>query len=408
MSFLQSISSFALVVVTIAVSLAPLAAAHAAPATPAATPVIVVLRDDAAPARGTFHPDDRAAANPDAWGYLERGVAASVQALEAAHGFRATHVYSHAIRGFAARLTPAQVKAVEQDPDVAFVETDGPVQIVVQSLPWGVDRVEADLSTTLAGDGSGAVSGVNIYIIDTGIDTAHTDLSVVRHVNFAGGKNADCNGHGTHVAGTAAAKDNASAVVGVAPGAPLTGVKVLGCNGSGYMSAVIKGVDWVTANAVKPAVANMSLGGGASTALDDALTRSAASGVFYVVAAGNEGADACAFSPARAATGANGIVAVGATDAENQAASWSNWGPCVDAWAPGVSIRSTRRGGGTTTMSGTSMAAPHVAGVAALYLQSQPAADPTTVETTLQTDALSPGTVSQDGAPITIVNATRY
>ena len=123
--------------------------------------------------------------------------------------------------------------------------------------------------------------------IDTGIDPAHSDLNVLRNVNFAGGKNTDCNGHGTHVAGTVAARDNTSAVVGVAPGAPLTGVKVLGCSGSGSWSGVIKGIDWVSANAAKPAVANMSLGGGANKAVDDAVTRSAASGVFYALAAGN-------------------------------------------------------------------------------------------------------------------------
>ena len=134
---------------------------------------------------------------------------------------------------------------------------------------------------------------MHVYVIDTGVDTAHADLNVVGHVNFAKGKNADCNGHGTHVAGTIAARDNASDVVGVAPGAPVTGVKVLGCNGSGSYSGVIKGIDWVTANAIKPAVANMSLGGSAPSAVDDAVRRSAASGVFYALAAGNSGADAC-------------------------------------------------------------------------------------------------------------------
>ena len=157
-----------------------------------------------------------------------------------------------------------------------------------QTLPWGIDKIDADISSTRAGDGSGAVSNVNVYVIDTGVDATHPDLNVVGHVNFAGGPNRDCHGHGTHVAGTIAAKDNAYDVVGVAPGAPITGVKVLGCNGSGSNSGVIAGIDWVTANAIKPAVANMSLGGGASQAIDDAVRRSAASGVFYALAAGNE------------------------------------------------------------------------------------------------------------------------
>jgi aqualysin 1 len=236
---------------------------------------------------------------------------------------------------------------------------------------------------------------VNAYVIDSGI-AAHPDLNLVGHVNFANGKNTDCNGHGTHVAGTIAARDDASDVVGVAPGAPLTGVKVLGCNGSGSWSGVIKGIDWVTANAIKPAVANMSLGGGANQAVDDAVRRSADSGVFYALAAGNEGANACNSSPARAGAGiANGIVTTAATDSSDREASWSNFGSCVDIWSPGVSILSTRRGGGTTTMSGTSMASPHSAGAGALYLSTH-SANPAAVESALTGAAQSTGTLSKD------------
>ncbi|HYN85538.1 MAG TPA: S8 family serine peptidase, partial [Pyrinomonadaceae bacterium] len=231
---------------------------------------------------------------------------------------------------------------------------------------------------------------------------AHPDINLVGHVNFAGGKNEDCNGHGTHVAGTIAARDNADYVVGVAPGAPVTGVKVLGCSGSGSWSGVISGIDWVTANARKPAVANMSLGGGANTAVDDAVRRSAASGVFYALAASNDGDNACNYSPARAGGNTNnGIATTGATDSSDREASWSNYGPCVDIWAPGVSILSTRRGGGTTTMSGTSMASPHVAGGAALYLSRNTGASPSQVESALRSAAVSTGTNSKDGRAIT-------
>jgi subtilisin family serine protease len=373
---------------------------------------IVVFHDNAAfhSFRGFFHADDRARANPEAWGYLDHGVAGAVQVLEVSHGFRADHVYSHALRGFAARLTTQQIDALERDPMVAYIEADGPMTAFAQTLPWGINRIDADVSSTLAGNGSGDVTNVNAYIIDTGIDTAHADLNVVRHVNFAGGPNRDCHGHGTHVSGTVAARDNSIDVVGVAPGAPLTGVKVLGCGGSGTTSGVIKGVDWVTANAVGPAVANMSLGGGASNSLDTAVVNSANSGVFYAIAAGNSGANACNYSPARAGAGTNnGIMTVAATDSSDREASWSNYGDCVDIWAPGVNVLSTRKGGGTTTMSGTSMASPHVAGTAALYLSSHTTAAPEAAEIQLKADAITTIVpVSKDGSPIELINADKY
>jgi subtilisin family serine protease len=378
---------------------------------PASTfPVIVVFSDDAPLQnfRGAYQADARAAADPGAWGYLDRGVGGALQALERAHGFRADHAYSAALRGFAARLTAAQIADLENDPMVAYVEADGTMTAVAQTLPWGINRIDADISSTVAGDGTGTVTGVNAYVIDTGIATNHTDLTVVGHVNFAGGRNRDCNGHGTHVAGTIGAKDNTSDVVGVAPGVRLTGVKVLGCNGSGSTSGVIKGVDWVTANAVKPAVANMSLGGSVSTALDDAVKRSADSGVFFALAAGNSGADACNSSPARAGTH-NGVFTTAATDSADNEASWSNYGSCVDGWAPGVSILSTRLNGGTTTLSGTSMASPHTAGTGALYLFSQNAgATAAQVESALKTDMVTTAKTSKDGRTITVVYAGRY
>jgi aqualysin 1 len=358
--------------------------------------------------RAHYSEDGRAAANRPAWSYLDRDVVGLVRMLEARDGFRADHVYSHAIRGFAARLTAQQIAMLEADLNVAYIEADGVMSIVErpgsatvtgQALPWGIDKIDADQSSTKAGNGSGDVTNVNVYVIDTGIGT-HADLNLVGHVNFAGGKNADCHGHGTHVAGTVAARDDTVDVVGVAPGAPLTGVKVLGCGGTGMTSNIIKGVDWVTAHAKKPAVANMSLGGGANKALDDAVKRSATSGVFYAVAAGNSGADACNSSPARAGTH-DGVMTVAATDTNDKEASWSNYGSCVDVWAPGVSILSTKLGGGTTTMSGTSMASPHVAGGGALYLSSKTGAGPAVVEAAIKSAATTTANKSKDRRTIT-------
>ena len=333
----------------------------------------------------------------------DRGASSGAVASEHArkYGVSVKHVYGHALGGYAGTIPSARVDAVRADSRVAYVERDGIATAVAQTLPWGINKVDADVSSTKAGDGSGAVANVNAYIIDSGI-AQHSDLNLVGHVNFAGGKNSDCNGHGTHVAGTVAARDNTSDVVGVAPGAPLTGVKVLGCSGSGSWSGVIKGIDWVTANAKKPAVANMSLGGGANQAVDDAVRNSANSGILYALAAGNDGADACNSSPARAGAGTdNGIVTTAATDSGDAEASWSNYGKCVDIWSPGVSILSTRKGGGTTTMSGTSMASPHTAGGGGLYLSSNSAASPSTVEAALKSAATTTSTVSEDGRAIT-------
>jgi aqualysin 1 len=315
------------------------------------------------------------------------------------NGLQVRFVYTDAIEGYAAVFPNAQaLQRVEDDPRVAFVEQDQEVRAVAQTVPWGIDKIDADVSSTKAGNGSGAVSGVNAYVIDTGI-YYHSDLNVVGHVNpsRASGGNKDCNGHGTHVAGTVAAKDDTSYVVGVAPGVKLTGVKVLNCSGFGSWSGVIEGVDWVTRNAVKPAVANMSLSGGVSNAVDDAVRASAGGGVFYSIAAGNDGDNACDHSPARAGAGTNnGIMTVAATNSSDGDPSWSNYGSCVDIWAPGVSILSTKKGGGTTTMSGTSMAAPHVAGGAALYLSANTGENPTVVEGALKTSAVSTANTSND------------
>lgn len=376
--------------------------------TPATFPVIIVFKETA-PLKdftGHFNMAARAKAMPEAWGYVDHGVGGAVNSLEKRFGFLAHHVYSAAVKGFAAQLTANQIAELENDDLVDFVEPDGVMTATAQILPWGINRIDADTSSTIAGNGVGVVSKVNVYVIDTGVGT-HGDLYKFKHVTMIGGTNTDCHGHGTHVAGSVAARDNAGDVVGGAPGAPLIGVKVLNCQGSGTTSGVIKGVDWVTANARKPAVANMSVGGPASLALDNAVKKSVASGVFYTVAAGNEGVDACTRSPARAGT-YDGVMTIGAIDSANNDPSWSNFGACVDIWAPGVSILSTKMNGGTTTMSGTSMASPHAAGAAALFLSTHTGMTPALVEAQLKADAVSTGTLSNGNQAIKRINAGGY
>lgn len=366
---------------------------------------VVRLREARLPevAAGSLR-DDRFATEPEAWGYLEHKVVAEATRLERRHAFKLTHVFSRVMKGFSARLTPAQLAALRQEPSVEAIEeeqefrTNAPKAPGPQVVPWGIDKIDADLSYTVAGNGSGAISGVGAYVIDTGVG-AHGELNLVRHVNFAGdGRNADCNGHGTHVAGTLGAYDNPYDVVGVAPGVALHGVKVLGCAGSGTTSSVIKGVDWVAANALGPAVANMSLGGGASAMLDGAVRAAMARGIFFSIAAGNSGASACNYSPARIGGNSPGVLVVAATDSNDAETSWSNYGDCVDVWAPGLNILSTKKGGGTTTMSGTSMASPHAGGAAALYWGRYPTATASAVWTYLKEAAYTSSTnLSKDG-----------
>ena len=324
----------------------------------------------------------------------------------AAHGATVDHVYRHALRGYAARMSGAAARRVASDARVRSVTPDRVVRASAQTLPTGIDRVDAEASSTQAGNGSGSV-GVDVAVLDSGIDTKHRDLNVVGGKNCSTGKSyADGNGHGTHVAGTIAAKDDANGVVGVAPGARLWAVRVLNNSGSGSWSSVICGVDWVTANKGTIEVANMSLGGsgsepaatGCSTgdALHDAICRSVAAGVTYVVAAGNESKDSKNAVPAAY----DEVITVSAladfdgkpgglaaptcrTDEDDTFGSFSNFGADVDLIAPGVCILSTWKGGGYDTISGTSMASPHVAGGAALYKAANPGASPAQVQTAL-------------------------
>ncbi|MFE7546846.1 S8 family peptidase [Streptomyces gardneri] len=304
------------------------------------------------------------------------------------------HVYRSALKGFSTTMSQARAARLAADPRVAYVEQDATVRVAdtQTGATWGLDRIDQrdlPLSTTYTYDTT--ASNVTAYIIDTGIRTSHGEFGGRASVGtdtVGGGQNGqDCQGHGTHVAGTVG-----GAKYGVAKGVKLVAVRVLDCNGSGTTAGVIAGVDWVTANAVKPAVANMSLGGGANASLDDAVRRSIASGVTYALAAGNGNflglpAKACNYSPARVAE----AITVGATDSADKRASFSNYGTCVDLFAPGVSVTSAWKDSdtATNTISGTSMAAPHTAGVAALYLAAHPAATPAQVGTALVNNATS-------------------
>ncbi len=276
-------------------------------------------------------------------------------------------VYSSAIKGFAARLPAPAAAALASNPLVASVEPDQVMRAdVTQSMdangdPWGLDRIDQGalpLSRTYTYTSTGA--GVHAYIIDTGIWTLHPEFGGRANNVFDayGATGEDCNGHGTHVSGTIGA-----ATYGVAKGVSLHGVRVLSCAGIGLNSDVIAGVDWVSANHVNPAVANMSLGGGKSPALDQAVHNLWNSGVFLAVAAGNDNVDACTESP----SGAPSVFTVAASTKTDAKASYSNWGSCVEAYAPGSAIVSTFLAGTTMSLSGTSMATPHVVGVAALY-----------------------------------------
>lgn len=370
----------------------------------------------------------------------ERQVPQVAQDMAAAHGLAVEHVYTHALKGFSAMIPPQRLNALRNDPRVNSVTEDQPVQAfchaqLLEPIPTGVNRVNADLSPTanINGTDNPRVDAA-IAILDTGVYSQHYDLYVVAGVNCTKSgcpsvTATDKNGHGTHVAGIAAAKDNNKGVVGVAPGARIVSVKVLADNGTGWTSWIIAGINYVTANYTTIDVANMSLGGSGSdtancgvsngTVVDPfhkAICNSVAKGVVYVVAAGNEDKDASTVTPAAypevitvsAIADSNGAPGGGgpstAYGADDSFASFSNFGPKVAIAAPGVSIYSTypgdrkAPGGYCATLSGTSMASPHVAGGAALYIAANRGAKSATsawVET-VRSALLTAGTAQHD------------
>ncbi|GAA3930392.1 S8 family serine peptidase [Actinoplanes auranticolor] len=325
-------------------------------------------------------------------------VTSASQSLAKRYGGKVRANYLSAVRGFQATMTATAARRLAANPAVDYVEQDATVRMAdTQSTPvWGLDRIDQPalpLSKTYT---HRSAAGVTAYVLDTGIRTSHAEFGGrAGHGWDFIDKDAtaqDCNGHGTHVAGTVGGH-----AYGVAKDVKLVGVRVLDCTGSGSYSAIIAGVDWVTTHAVKPAVANMSIGGTLSSALNAAVTKSIASGVTYTVAAGNENKNACGYSPAATPN----AITVGATESTDARASFSNFGSCLDIFAPGARITSAgyTSDTGTQTMSGTSMAAPHVAGAAALVLGADPAATPAQVLTLLTTKAsvdkvTSPGTGS--------------
>ncbi|MCG9578149.1 S8 family peptidase [Vibrio tubiashii] len=318
--------------------------------------------------------------NPQA---MQQFTQQAITSLENEHVLKISKVFDRSISGFVATLSPQQLNALRSDAQVDFIEQDRVISIdpVISTNAnqsnaiWGLDRIDQrslplNNSYNYNYDGS----GVTAYVIDTGVTTTHAEFGgrATSGYDFVDNDSdaTDCNGHGTHVAGTIGGTQ-----YGVAKNVNIVGVRVLSCSGSGSTSGVIGGVDWVAANASGPSVANMSLGGGVSTALDRAVANAVQSGISFMLAAGNSNADACNSSPAREPSG----VTVGSTTSNDSRSSFSNWGSCVDVFAPGSSIKSAWYDGGYRTISGTSMATPHVAGVAALYLQENSSLSPAQV-----------------------------
>ncbi len=333
----------------------------------------------------------------------------SARTAASSNGSRVLQTYDAALTGFTVQASDRALAGIRNNPHVAYVEQDMTVSLAASgtetNATWGLDRVDQrdrPLNSTYTYAASG--EGVTAYVIDTGIRTTHSEFSgraTEGYTAINDGRGAqDCNGHGTHVAGTVGGER-----YGVAQDVALVAVRVLDCNGSGTNSGVIAGINYVTQNASGPAVANMSLGGGNSSALDQAVRNSINSGVTYVVAAGNSNANACSGSPNRVAE----ALTVGSSTSSDARSSFSNYGSCVDLFAPGSSITSAwhTSNSATNTISGTSMASPHAAGAAALYLEDNPSASPASVNAAL-VGAATPNRLSSigSGSPNLLLHTT--
>jgi subtilisin family serine protease len=324
-----------------------------------------------------------------------------IQRALTASGGRVKAFYSEAINGYSAELPPAALARLQSDPDVALIEPDLIMTVndgwLVPSLDlyansqsdpvWGLDRIDQrDLPLDQTFTYDTTAGDVHVYVLDTGLRSSHEEFSGRVGDGYSaiddGRGTSDCNGHGTHVAGTIAGSTN-----GVAKGATIHPVRVMDCEGSGSLSQIIGGLDWILSHGLSPGVVNMSLGGTASFTLDLAVENVIGAGFTVVVAGGNSGSDACQVSPARVVD----AITVGATDSSDNRPSFSNFGSCLDLFAPGVSITSAYYTGDSEyrIFSGTSMAAPHAAGAAALYLQLNPAATTETVSLFIKDSATS-------------------
>lgn len=349
-----------------------------------------------------------------------REVSAVTSDVAKQYGARPEHVYSTAMKGFAAQMSAKQAMAMSRDPRVRMVEEDGLISVSAsQPDPpsWGLDRIDQrQLPLNNSYDYEAAGSNVNVYIIDTGIRPSHIEFGGRATIDFdalTDGQNGlDCNGHGTHVAATIG-----GSTVGVARGVRLHGVRALPCGGTGPVSDVLAAVDWVTANHVAPAVVNMSLNGDVSPLLDFVVEQSIAGGLPFVAAAGNATDDACLSSPARVPT----AITVGASGPTDNFLYFSNFGSCVDIFAPGDNIKSAWYTGDQIyrSLSGTSMAAPHVAGIAAIYLSAHPNATPAEVANVILSratpgiinglpDSASPNLMAYSEPPVASCGGTEY
>lgn len=376
-----------------ALAAALMAAVAATPAQAAEGTILGANHPDAVPGSYLVVLTDSAVAS--------RGVEAQAAALVNRYGGDIGFVYDAAINGFSVTMSEADARRLAAHPAVEYVEQDMKVQLAdTQNNPpsWGLDRIDQrNLPLDNVYEFPTTASNTNVYILDTGVRLTHNDFGGRAFTGFdaitSGGSASDCHGHGTHVAGTAAGNS-----FGVAKGARIFAVRVLSCTGSGTTSQIVAGINWVTNNHISPAVANMSLGGaGTNTTMNNAVANSINAGVTYAIAAGNSNSDACNFSPALVPA----AITVGATQIDDQRASFSNWGSCLDIFAPGVSITSAwvSSDSATNTISGTSMAAPHVAGAALLILSANPSFSPAQVRDQMVNDSTTGVVGNPTGSP---------